>query len=164
MSSLILYYLLSLLLVLEYHFKMNADIIIQMLWQNLHIIKMNERNDLELKQIWHHTKLVYICIFERRYSLAMFQVILLKPSLQLFVNVKSTILQSLKDHKWQAKQGLSKKRGTSKSFVQSSWNLVKIIISWANHFHQVSWGSDKKCGFLTNGQFLGVGPFFWPRL
>ena len=41
----------------------------------------------------------------------MFQVILLKPTLQLFLNVKSTILQSLKDHKWQAKQGLSKKKG-----------------------------------------------------
>ena len=25
-------------------------------------------------------------------------------------------------------------------FVLSSWNLVKIITSWGNHFHQVSWG------------------------
>ena len=25
-------------------------------------------------------------------------------------------------------------------FVLSSWNLVKIITSWVNHFHQVSWG------------------------
>ena len=25
-------------------------------------------------------------------------------------------------------------------FVRSSWNLVKIITSWGNHFDQVSWG------------------------
>ena len=45
-------------------------------------------------------------------------------------------------------------------FAQSSWNLVKIITTWGNHFHQVSWGLDKKCRFFTNGQFLNVGPFF----
>ena len=48
-------------------------------------------------------------------------------------------------------------------FVQSSWNLVKIFISWGIHFDQVSWGLDKRCGFFTCGQFLNVGPFFWPR-
>ena len=26
--------------------------------------------------------------------------------------------------------------------VQSSWNLAKMIASWANHFHQVSLGLD----------------------
>ena len=25
-------------------------------------------------------------------------------------------------------------------FVLSSWNLVKMITSWGNHFHQFSWG------------------------
>ena len=25
-------------------------------------------------------------------------------------------------------------------FVLSLWNLAKIITSWGNHFHQVSWG------------------------
>ena len=28
-------------------------------------------------------------------------------------------------------------------------------------FHQVSWGSDKKCGFSINGQFLNVSHFFY---
>ena len=49
-------------------------------------------------------------------------------------------------------------------FVQSSWNLVKMITSWANHFHQVSWVLDKKCGFFTNDQFLNVSRFLFPRL
>ena len=42
----------------------------------------------------------------------------------------------------------------------SSWNLVKMIISWGNHFHQVSLGLDKHCGFFTNGQYLSVSGFF----
>ena len=46
-------------------------------------------------------------------------------------------------------------------FVQSLWNLVKIITLWGNHFHQVSWGLDKNCGFFTNGQFLSVSGFFY---
>ena len=41
-----------------------------------------------------------------------------------------------------------------KFFVHSSWNLVKIIASWANYFHQVSWRKDKKCGFFN------MSPFF----
>ena len=47
-------------------------------------------------------------------------------------------------------------------FVQSSWNLVKMIISWGYHFHQVSWEYDKNCGFLAIGQFLNVDPIFDP--
>ena len=39
-----------------------------------------------------------------------------------------------------------------------------MISSWDDYFHQVSWGLDKKCGFLTNGQFLDVGPFFTQTL
>ena len=45
-------------------------------------------------------------------------------------------------------------------FFQSSWNLVKMITSWANYFHQVSWRLDKKCGFFINGQFLNMSRFF----
>ena len=37
---------------------------------------------------------------------------------------------------------------------------MKTINIWDNHFHQVSWGLDKKCGFFTNGQFLNVCGFF----
>ena len=33
-------------------------------------------------------------------------------------------------------------------FVESSWNLVKMIISWGNRFPKVSWGLDKNCGFF----------------
>ena len=36
-------------------------------------------------------------------------------------------------------------------FVLSSCNLGKMITSWVDHFHQVSWGYDRKCGFFTNG-------------
>ena len=35
--------------------------------------------------------------------------------------------------------------------VQSSLKLVKMMASWGNYFHKVSWGLDKNCGFLTNG-------------
>ena len=45
-------------------------------------------------------------------------------------------------------------------FVQSSWNLVEMINSWVDHFHQVSWGLDKNCRFFINGQFLKVTCFF----
>ena len=38
-------------------------------------------------------------------------------------------------------------------FVQSLWNFVKMIISGGDYFHQVSWGSDKKCGFLLMANF-----------
>ena len=39
---------------------------------------------------------------------------------------------------------------------------MNLIASWGEYFHQFSWGLDKKCGFLTNGQFLNVSPFFDP--
>ena len=48
-------------------------------------------------------------------------------------------------------------------FVQSSWKLVKIIISWGNHFHKVSWGLEKNCGFFINGQFLNMWYLFLLR-
>ena len=44
-------------------------------------------------------------------------------------------------------------------FVLSSWNVMKMISSWDDYFHQVSWGLDKKYGFFTNGQFLNVSHF-----
>ena len=47
-------------------------------------------------------------------------------------------------------------------FVLSIWNLVKMISSLDNYFHQVSWGLGGKCGFFTIGHFLNVGPFFNP--
>ena len=31
----------------------------------------------------------------------------------------------------------------------SSWNLVKMITTWGENFHQVSWGSDENCGFFS---------------
>ena len=37
---------------------------------------------------------------------------------------------------------------------------MKIITSRGNYCHQVSLGSDKNCGFFTNGQFLSVSVFF----
>ena len=38
--------------------------------------------------------------------------------------------------------------------VQSSWNMVKMIASWANHFYQVSLGLDKTVDFLLMGWSL----------
>ena len=49
-------------------------------------------------------------------------------------------------------------------FVLSLWNSVKMINSWCDFFHQVSWGLNKKCGFFTKGQFLNVCRFLFPRL
>ena len=49
-------------------------------------------------------------------------------------------------------------------FVQFLWNLVKMITSWGNNFHQVSWGLEKSCGFFINGQFLKVCHFFTQTL
>ena len=49
-------------------------------------------------------------------------------------------------------------------FVQSSWNLVKMIITWGNHFYQVSEGLNENCGLFTNGQFLYLCHFFLLRL
>ena len=50
---------------------------------------------------------------------------------------------------------------TSTFFVLSSWMLMKIINSWGNHFHKVSWEYNKNCGFFTNGQCLSVSHFFY---
>ena len=58
-------------------------------------------------------------------------------------------------HFW--KLAINKK---STFFVQSAWNLVKIFTLRDNHFHKVSWGSDKKCRFFINGQFLNVSFFY----
>ena len=49
----------------------------------------------------------------------------------------------------------------STCFVLPSWNLVKTIISWVNHFHQVSWGLHKKYGFFTM-QIFFVQTLFHP--
>ena len=49
-------------------------------------------------------------------------------------------------------------------FFQSSWNLVKMNASLVNHFHQVSWGLNKNCGFFTNSQFLSVSDFSYSDL
>ena len=48
--------------------------------------------------------------------------------------------------------------------VQSLFNLVKMIVSWGDYFHQVSLGLDKNCWFFTTGQFLNVCCFFLLRL
>ena len=47
-------------------------------------------------------------------------------------------------------------------FIQSSWNLVRIIITWGDYFHHVSWWFDEKCRFFTDGQFLS-GCCFFPQ-
>ena len=51
----------------------------------------------------------------------------------------------------------------STNFVQSFWNLVKIITSWGNHFPQVSWWLDKNFGFFINVHFLNVCCFLLLR-
>ena len=43
--------------------------------------------------------------------------------------------------------------------VQSLWNLVKMIDSWDNSYHQVSGILDKNCGFFINGLFLSMSCF-----
>ena len=66
---------------------------------------------------------------------------------------------------WVKKSGHCQKLAFSKKstiFIQSPWNLAKIIISLVNHFAKVSWWLDKNCGFFTNGQFLPVSTFFYP--
>ena len=40
-------------------------------------------------------------------------------------------------------------------------NLVKMITSWVEYFHQVSWGLEKNCGFFTYGQFWVCLFFFY---
>ena len=35
-----------------------------------------------------------------------------------------------------------------------------MIITWGNHFYQVSEGLNENCGLFTNGQFLKVSGFF----
>ena len=46
--------------------------------------------------------------------------------------------------------------------VLFSWNFVRIIISWGNHFHQVSQWKDKKCGYLLLLNFWTC-LVFWSR-
>ena len=41
---------------------------------------------------------------------------------------------------------------------------MKMINSWGNNFHQVSWGLDKNCGLFINGEFLNMCSFFLLRL
>ena len=69
-----------------------------------------------------------------------------------------------KDKVWVKKQTrhnqklvISKK---STIFVLSLWNLVKMITSWGNLFHQVSSGLDKNCGFLIDDQCLNACFFY----
>ena len=53
----------------------------------------------------------------------------------------------------QKKTGHDQKLAINKKstiFVQSLWNLVKMINSWGNYFHQGSWGLDKNFEFLTS--------------
>ena len=45
-------------------------------------------------------------------------------------------------------------------FVLFSWNFGKVIASWVDYFHQVSWGLNKNCGFFINGQLFNVCDFF----
>ena len=45
-------------------------------------------------------------------------------------------------------------------FVQSLWNLVKMITSWGNYFHQVSWELDKIVDFFLMLIFLTCPIFF----
>ena len=47
---------------------------------------------------------------------------------------------------------------------QSLWNLVNVIASWGNNFHQVSSGLEKNYGFFINAQFLNVCGFIILRL
>ena len=58
---------------------------------------------------------------------------------------------------WVQKLAIDKK---STIFVQFLWNLVKMIASQENHFHQVSWRLDKNYGFIINIQFWSVSRFF----
>ena len=60
-------------------------------------------------------------------------------------------------------QNLAKNK-KSTIFVQYLWNLVKMITSRGNHFHQVSSGLDKNYGFFIDGQFLNVCFFFYSDL
>ena len=53
---------------------------------------------------------------------------------------------------------------TSTIFVQSSWNLVKMIGPWGEYFHQVSWGLDQNCRLFTDGQFLSMSVFSYSDL
>ena len=55
--------------------------------------------------------------------------------------------------------------------MHKNWPLVKNLQflsncheTLGNHFHQVSWGLDKTCGFFTNGQVLSVSGFFTQTL
>ena len=48
----------------------------------------------------------------------------------------------------------------------SKWKFEKqsqIIASWGNHFHQNSWGKDKKCGFYLLMVNFSMWALFWLR-
>ena len=47
-------------------------------------------------------------------------------------------------------------------FVQSFWNLVNMIASWGNYFHQVSWGQEQDVYFLLMANFWMCLIFFDP--
>ena len=49
------------------------------------------------------------------------------------------------------KLAISKK---STIFVLFSWNFVKMITTWDDYFHQVSWWQDKNVDFLLMANFL----------
>ena len=66
-----------------------------------------------------------------------------------------------KKNKHTQKLAISKK---SKTFVQFSWNLVKMITSWGNYFYQVSWGLDTNCGIFANGRDFSVSSFSYSDL
>ena len=58
----------------------------------------------------------------------------------------------------------NKKLATNKEstfFALFSQNMVEMITTWGDDFHQVSWGEDKKYGFFTNGQILNVSHFLF---
>ena len=73
---------------------------------------------------------------------------------------RNTVIKSGSNKVRQVQQLAISKESTY--FFLSSWNLVKIITSWGDLFHQVSWEYDKKWGFLIGGWFLNVSNFFDP--
>ena len=57
---------------------------------------------------------------------------------------------------WAKKTGHVQKLATNKKstiFVQSLWNLVKMITSWGNYFHQLPWGWAKNADFSSMAKF-----------
>ena len=77
----------------------------------------------------------------------------------VFLSAVYPILKSEEKKRHVRKLSISKK---FTYFVQSSWNLVKIITSRDSYFHKVSWWLEKNCGFFINGWFWTYLVFF-PR-